>query len=393
MRKKKKGNNKQERADPIAFWLSGGEAKDILCPKGYTPLIKNEEVIKCAGHIADLVSSMTLMLMENKENGDLRIKNELSKKMDVSPNKYMTRKNFIHKIVNDMILHGNSIAYPIFNEGFLDTIELWDIERIAFEERREGYGIRYAGRSFGAEEVLHFSLYPDSRTPYWGQGFMPAVKETVSNLIQANATKTGFLQSKWKPSMIISIEGDNEELLDQKARERVLNSYTRTTEIGEPWLIPAGEIDVKTIQPLTLNDLAIQDSITLDKRGMAAAFGVPPYLLGVGEFNKEEHNHFIANRIMSIAMTVQQELTKKILHSPNLYFKFNPKTLMQYDLVEKVEFVKAMVANGMMSRNEGRNDFDYSPADKAEMNEFIILENYIPVDRVGDQKKLKGSEE
>ena len=75
-----------------------------------------------------------------------------------------------------------------------------------------------------------------------------------------------------------------------------------------------------------------------------------------------------------------------------MYFKLNPKSLMQYSLSEKMSFVKDMVAGGMLSRNEGRTEFDYSPADKDGMNDYNVLENYIPVDRLGDQKKLKGEE-
>ena len=235
-------------------------------------------------------------------------------------------------------------------------------------------------------------LNPDDDKPFMGQGFTQMVKNTVQNLLQANATKTGFLKSKWKPSLIISTMADAEELQNPEKRSKILDSYTKTTEIGEPWVIPADEIHVEKIQPLTLNDLAIQDSITLDIKSIACAFGIPSFLVGVGEFNKEEYNNFISTTIMSIATIIQQELTKKTLYSPNMYYKFNPKSLMQYNLKEKVDFVKEMVGGGMFSRNEGRCEFDYSPVDNGGMNEYNVLENYIPVDKLGEQKKLKGGD-
>ena len=58
------------------------------------PVTKNEEVKKCIHKIADLVCSMTIMLMENGHDGDIRLKNELSKKIDVYPNNYMITKKF-----------------------------------------------------------------------------------------------------------------------------------------------------------------------------------------------------------------------------------------------------------------------------------------------------------
>ena len=43
--------------NPVALWLQGEEAKNILLPSGYMPITKNEEVKKCIHKIADLVSS------------------------------------------------------------------------------------------------------------------------------------------------------------------------------------------------------------------------------------------------------------------------------------------------------------------------------------------------
>ena len=111
-------------------------------------------------------------------------------------------------------------------------------------------------------------------------------------------------------------------------------------------------------------------------------------MVGVGTFNKDEYNNFISTVIMSVATIIQQELSKKLLYAPDMYFKLNPKSLMQYSLQEQFAFVEGMVNSAMLSRNEGRTEFDYSPVDKAGMNEYQTLENYIPIDLLGNQKKL-----
>ena len=386
-------SKRKTRADPVAIWLNGDDAKEILCPSGYSPLAKNQEVRKCVFKIADLVSNMTIMLMQNGENGDKRLKNELSKKIDIYPSKNMTRKNFIHKIVTDMILTGNAVVIPKISEGLIKDLQILKISNVTFEDAGEDYRIKYESTTFYPDELLHFVLNPDDDYPYRGQGYTMMIKNTIENLLQANATKTGFLKSKWKPSLIISINSDIEELQNPEKRNKILGSYTKTTEVGEPWLIPAGQIDTKEVRPLSLNDLAIQDSITLDLKTVASAFGIPAFMVGVGEFNKDEYNNYISTTIMSIALNIQQELTKKLLYAPNMYFKFNPKSLMQYNLSEQVSFVKELVAGGMLNRNEARSEFDYAPIDDEGMNEYIVLENYIPVSSVGKQKKLKGGDE
>lgn len=326
------GKKKKRSTDPVAYWLAGGDAKDILCPIGYTPLSKNEEVRKNIHKIADMVSSMTIMLMENGENGDKRIKNELSKKLDIYPNKHMVRKNFIYKIVTDLLLTGNSVVYPEYSGELLENLTIWNSDRVSYSVAGEGYVIRYGGQQFSPDEVLHFVLVPDDDYPFRGQGYAAMMKSTLQNILQAEATKTGYMKSKWKPSLIISITADAEELQDPEKRSKILGSYTDTTEAGEPWLIPAGEVDVKTVQPLTLNDLAIQDSLQLDKKVVASVFGVHGFLVGIGDFNKEAYNNFVETAIMNIARVIEQELSKKLLYRPDWYFKFNAKSLKQYNL-------------------------------------------------------------
>jgi HK97 family phage portal protein len=382
---------KKRQYDPIAIWLNGTDAQNILLPAGYMPVTKNEEVKKCIHKIADLVSSMTIMLMENGDTGDIRLKNELSKKIDVYPNNLMIRKNFIYKIVADMITNGNSVVFPKVKDGLLENLNIWDISSVFFYGDFESYKIQYKMQYFSPDEVLHFALIPDDLIPFKGQGFIPIVKDTIANIVQANATKTGFLQSKWRPSLIIKVESDAEGMQVQDERKKILNSYVGDTENGEPWIVPASEIDVTEVRPLSLQDLAIQDSLTLDKKAVASAFGIPAFMMGVGNFNKDEYNNFISSVIMPIAKIIEQELTKKLVFSPKWYFKFNVKSLMQYDLTELTSHVKEMISSGMMNRNEGRNAFDYSPVDG--LDEYVVLENFIPVADVGNQKKLKGGEQ
>ena len=64
---------------------------------------------------------MTIHLMENREDGDVRIKNELSRKIDINPNSYTTREQFIHWIVRTLYLegNGNAVVYPDTRAGIL----------------------------------------------------------------------------------------------------------------------------------------------------------------------------------------------------------------------------------------------------------------------------------
>ena len=86
-------------------------------------------------------------------------------------------------------------------------------------------------------------------------------------------------------------------------------------------------------------------------------------MVGIDAYNRDAYNNFVSTTIMSFARIIEQELTRKILYKPEWYFKMNPKSLMQFSLSEKTAFVKDMLSIGLLNRNEGRAEFDYSPVD------------------------------
>ena len=151
-------------------------------------------------------------------------------------------------------------------------------------------------------------------------------------------------------------------------------------------MIPAEQFSIEQIKPLSLSDLALADMVQLDKKTVASILGVPPFVLGVGDFHQDEWNNFIDSTIMPVALMIQQELTKKLLYSPDLYFKFNQRSLYTYSLQETISAGAEMVDRMALRRNEWR-DWVGLPPDK-EMTELLALENYLPADKLGDQGKL-----
>lgn len=129
----------------------------------------------------------------------------------------------------------------------------------------------------------------------------------------------------------------------------------------------------------------------MDKKTAAAIFGMPSFMIGVGDYNRDEYNNFVSTVIMQIARIIQQELTKKTLISPDLYWRFNVRSLMAYEIGEIVSAGAQMVDHAAMRRNEWRDWLGMTPDE--DMDELLVLENYLPVSRLGDQKKLTEGEE
>jgi HK97 family phage portal protein len=370
-------------------WFVGGDATGDIYVPGYTSLAHNPEIMAAVGKIARLIGSMTIHLMANQKGGDVRIKNELAKHVDIYPNKYMTRQTWMSDIVRTMLLdgNGNAVVIPLTQNGMLGDMVKMPPGYVSFvSDGGYGYKILINGRSYDPENLLHFVANPNPNRPWQGEGYKVSLKNVADNLKQAAGTEKAFMSSKWKPSLVVKVDGMVEEFSNPEGRSKLLKDYISTNEDGEPWLVPAGTVEIEQVKPLSLADLALADSVTLDKKTVAAILDVPAFLVGAGDYDPDQWNNFISTTIGPLATGIQQELTRKLLLSPDWYFKFNVRSLYSYDLQTLATVYDDQYVRGICTGNEVRDVLGMTPKDG--LDELVMLENYIPRGMIGDQKKL-----
>lgn len=370
----------------VGFLMGGGW--ESICCEGYTRLADNPEVRMAVGRIAELISSMSIRLMANTDSGDVRIKNGLSRRLDIDPNHWMTRKTMMASIIWTLLLDGggNAVVWPRTSGGNLEELVPIPPGHVSFQADGFGYKILIGGTPYDPADLLHFVVNPSTDRPWLGTGFRVALKTVVGTLRQAEKTKNAFMSSEWKPSVIVKIDGNSDELISEAGRKRLAEQYLKTSAAGEPWMIPAEQMEIVQVKPLSLNDLAISDTVKLDKQSVAAILGVPPYVVGLGKFDQSEWNHFIATTIMPVVRGIEQELTRKLLYSPDWYISMNPWALYSYDVKDLSNTGANLYIRGIMSGNEVRNWINLAP--KEGLDKLVILENFIPQGMIGDQKKL-----
>ena len=299
-------------------------------------------------------------------------------------------RTYMESIVMNMLLHGrgNAVVLPKTRKGYLQNLVPVPAYQVSFEQTPDGksYVIYVNGRAYAPDQVLHFVDNPDRFYPWKGQGITVLLRDVANNLKQAGATKKAFMSSKWKPSVIVRVESLTDEMSDPAKRKKLMEEYVAAQDIGEPWLIPADQFDVQTVKPLSLADLAISDSVEIDKRTVAMIIGCPPFLLGVGDYDKEAWNNWISSWVRIIAQEIEQEYTKKLILNPKWYVKFNILSLMDWDIKTIADVFGGLSDKGYITGNEVRDRIGMSP--KEGLDELRILENYIPVDMIGKQSKL-----
>lgn len=377
------------------YYYSGGI--DDPCPTGYVKLSNNPDVQSAVMSIAQLVSSMTIHLMQESEyGGHERVKNGLSRKIDIDPHTYMTRKEWVEWVVKTALVDGkgNAVVIPEYSDDgrLLENLTPVQPSLVSFDTAKVGqYTISVSGVPFDPSELLHFKYNVTGDSPFIGRGINVYLQDVLKNIDGADKTKQRFFSGEYKPSVIVAVDANTKSFRksEQEGRDpkdAIYEEYLKTSP-HRPFIVPADMFEFQELRPLSLKDLAVNEGVEIDKRTIAAILGVPAFLLGIGEYDREEYNAFITRTIMPIAKSIEQELTKKLLIDDGLHFRFNSRSLYSYSLKETVDAGVELIKTNAASRNEIRDWIGMSP--REDMEELIVLENYIAQDDIGKQGKLK----
>lgn len=372
----------------LAYWLS--RAGSGSCPPGYTRLLDCPEISGVINRISSIIASATIYLMKNTDDGDKRVRDALARKVDVDPWRMGTRQSWMGWIVTTLLGEGDGNAFVLPRYDLRDGL-LLDLEPMPgavpqMDADRRDYSVRWQNRVYDRDRVLHFRLFPDPDNPILGRGYRITAQQLAEAMAQTDALKSELSSPDYRPPMVVYADVDT-DLFDDEKREAFRRRYLEDEERGKPWILPAEVIKVDRFDPLSLTDLAVKDTIELNRSAVAALFGVPPFFLGVGTFSREEYNTFIRSVILPICQGITQTLTRGLLESDDRYFVMAERRLYAYTPMELVTMGLAMADRGYMHGDEVR---DWAMLDPAGLKEYRALENYIPYDMAALQNKLTG---
>ncbi len=387
MKKSKGSSKKREQKNEqsaFAYFISSTGC----LPSGYHRLIDAPEVTACIDQISAIISGATIYLMENSKTGDRRVNDNLARFVDETPwPNRGTRATWMSWIVATLLADGdgNACVLPHYSEGLLTALE--PMPGAMPFATPDGYQVLWNGRNYAPDEILHFRLFADLSQPWLGRGYRVQAANIAKSLRQTEALKDSLSSPKYKPPLIIKVNSDV-DFSEPGARDAFREEYLESSDSGKPWIIPADMMDVMQVKPLTLTDLAIKDTVELDKKTVASIYGVPPFLLGVGHYDQNAFNAWIRTRIVHICKIIEQEMTDKLLVRKDRYWKINRRHLYAYDMRELVEMYNHMADRGYVNGDTVREAAMLEPEG---LTEYKVLENYIPYDLSGKQKKLNVS--
>ena len=389
--------------ESMSYFLSP-DAYSTMCGTSHRTVADDPDIKTGMNLIANLIGSMTIKQMENQEEGpDKRIIDGISRVVDIAPCRGLTKQQWITRVVKNLILYGNAYVIPKYTpDGFLMELVPVKESDVRVDDDAEPYGVIINGKRFSYDEILHFKVNCDING-YFGQGVKVTAKDAVENLSQSNTIIREFMTNRFMPSVIIKVDAQHVNLANKKGTgtkqdgttfegKNLAQKYIEQTKAGEPFVVPANLLQVEQIKPLSLTDLAVNDGVKLNKTWVASILGIPAFIYGAGDFKQIAYNNMVSTTIMFYAKAIQDELTAKVLLSPRRYFKLNPASLYNYDIVQMGNLMSKLRTMGVTTGNEVREKVGMDPSIADGMDDFIALENYIPAEMLGDQEKLKGGE-
>lgn len=362
----------------------------------------------CIKMLSESLGKLSLKYYQDTEEGPISAKpTQVSKKLKIRPNPYMTPSTFWAAVEFNRNQHGNAYVWNRWHKG--DLLDQWILQSEyvtvlvdddgLFGTMNDLYYLYQDPVSnkkyrFNHKDILHFKTGV-SRDGITGL----SVQEILASTVEGNKASQAFLNKLHKDGMsaraVLEYTGD----LDEKAEKRLLKGIEKFA-IGEEnsgKMIPL-PLGMKIVPlDLKLTDAQFFDLKKYSSLQIAAAFGIKPN--HINDYSKSSYSNsemqnisFYVDTLLFILKQYEEEINYKLQTEKQIeeghYYKFNVNSILRADLKSQIESLSTAVQNGIYTPNEARAYLDKpktTEGDKAYANG-----NIIPLEMAGEQYKKGG---
>jgi HK97 family phage portal protein len=363
-----------------------------LAEEGY---MRNSIVYRCVNEIAKGASAVPFMV----KAGDQVLDSHPIVTLLSRPNPLQSHSEFFNSIFGFLLLSGNAYVLKVGSEvGAPKELHLLRPDRIQIKGGNNPIPERYDyvlnGRvqaSYpiderdGASEVKHIKLW-NPLDDYYGLSPMSAAAIEVDQHNMAGKHNINLLSNGARPSGAVIFkpqdDGGVSVNLTESQRQQLLtdlnNRFSGTSNAGRPLLLE-GDFDWKEMG-LSPKDMDFLNLKHMSATDIAMCFGVPSQLVGVPDAQTyanvaEARLALYEETIIPHLRKIESDLNEWLvpLYGENLEFCFDiDKIPALAERTKRIyENVTSAVREGIMTRNEAREQLGLSPMDGAD-------ELYIP---------------
>ena len=375
-----------------------------LAKEGY---LKNAIVYRCVNEISKGASSVPLLL----KNGDEIVEQHPLIDLLNRPNPLQSYSEFFNSLFGYVLLGGNAYILKVGSEmGTPQELHQLRPDRMVIKGSGNPIPDRYeyvvngrvqktymVDQVNGYSEVKHVKLW-NPLDDYYGLSPMSAAAVEVDQFNMSSKHNVNLLQNGARPSGAVIFKPQDDAgfaaNLSESQRQQLLtdlnNRFSGAGNAGRPMLLE-GDFDWKEMG-LTPKDMDFHRLKNMAATDIALCFGVPSQLVGVPDAQtyanvSEARLALYEETIIPHLRKIQSDLNEWLvpLYDDRLTLEFDIDSIPALSERKRktYENVTSAVREGIMTRNEAREQIGLSPVDGADglyisANLFPLTDEAVP---------------
>jgi len=409
----------QKKEAPIVYYNSLGYdsvpkiSYEDLATDGYS---ENAIVYRCVNEIANNASRVKINLFR----GDQEVDNHPLLDLLYKPSPTMSQVEYFQSVYSYLLIAGNNYMLSVGGDNTPPT-ELYNLrpDRIKIRTGTRAMPVAYdymlkgqvvesydVDQATGSSKVKHIKLF-NPLDDYYGMSPIQASSVDIDQHNLANKHNVNLLQNGARPSGAVIFNpkdetGGHVQLTDVQ-RNQLMNDvnqrFSGTGNAGKPMLLE-GDFDWKEMG-LSPKDMDFIQLKNMSAKDIALVYGVPSQLIGIPD--SQTYSNFAEAKLALYNETIIP-LLDRIQGDMNEWLvpMFNEQGLeLRYDIdsipamaeqrKRVFESVSAGVKDGILTRNEAREQLGYEPIEGADS--LLVQANLMPLNLADDMTEENISED
>ena len=409
----------QRKEAPVVYYNSLGYdsapkiAYDDLATDGYS---ENAIVYRCINEISNNASRVKINLFR----GDQELDNHPLLDLLYNPSPTMSQVEWFQALYSYLLISGNNYMLSVGGDNTPPT-ELYNLrpDRMKIRSGTRAMPVAYdymlkgqivesyiVDQSTGASKVKHIKLF-NPLDDYYGMSPMQASSVDIDQHNLANKHNVNLLQNGARPSGAVIFNpkdetGGNVQLSDVQ-RNQLMNDvnqrFSGTGNAGKPMLLE-GDFEWKEMG-LSPKDMDFIQLKNMSAKDIALVYGVPSQLIGIPD--SQTYSNFAEAKlalynetIIPLLDRIQGDLNEWLVPMFNeqgleLRYDIDSIPAMAEQRKRVFESVSVGVKEGILTRNEAREQLGYEPIEGADS--LLVSANLMPLNLADDMTEDNISED
>ena len=318
---------------------------------------------RCVELISSSVANLPISVLFIDKQGNKKQRNNHRLNNVLFQNMLLSRYQFVHNLVKDVITSGNAFAYiHRDNGGNVKQITYMQPSEVQVVYNKQKGELYYQIPSISKQQkiesydMLHLAM--NSKDGIVGTSTLSLMNRTLKGAGYAEATALNLFENNGQsPRGILTVESQ----LSPKQRDDIKSNWASNLSSNGVCVLQ-GNMRYQSLSA-TANDQQLLESRKFHQEQICQFMGVPPELLGMKEPKNIEEltNQFLTFTLQPIITLIEEEFTRKLFapSEKNFRIDLDENSMLRMSKSAQAAFFSSMTERGILSINEARSELGY----------------------------------